>query len=311
MTAVIAVDRSAIEAWLTHYGLGALREVTATDDPTTPYLLTTAAGRYRLVLPAQTEPAAFCSALGDLLADAGLPCARPLMTRDGEAAQPLAGRMAALLPGPTLTGNTTPSLAQCTALGDVLARLHLAAEGFELRRENPQALPRWRALAAALKSQLDEETNALLAAELRYQALYRFTDLPRGTIHGRPLSQHVGFSDTGVADLGDLTHACNDRLLVDVALAVGSCARKEPGIDAERARRLLDAYAARRPLTAIERGAWPTLLRAAALQLWLAALTDVGPAQARPYRQLLEWLTTNEKDVRALWPRTSAGGTRS
>lgn len=310
MTAATTVDRSAIEAWLAHYGLGDLRDLSPTDNPSAPYLLTTTAGHYRLLLPAQTEPVAFCLALANVLADAGLPCARPVMTREGQATQPLAGRVAALLPDTTTRAPAALTSGQCTALGDVLARLHVAAQSFALRRDNPQALARWRAMAGAMAPQLDAETNALLAAELHYQALYRFSDLPSGTIHGHPLPEQLRFSDSAVADLGDLTHACSDRLLVDVALAVAGCARKQPGIDTERARALLDAYHARRPLTAIERGAWPTLLRAAALQLWLGVLNDVGPAQAAPYRQLLEWLTTNEKEARALWPRASVGGKR-
>ncbi len=312
MSVATTVDRSAIEAWLAHYGLGPLRELTPTGNPAVPYLLTTTDGHYRMVLPTQAEPAAFCLALTTLLADAGLPCARPLMTRGGQSVQPLAGRAAALLPDCASLDDTRPTITQCAALGEMLARLHLAARDFRLRRDNPQGLPRWRALAAALGPQLGGEADALLTGELRYQALYRFADLPRGTIHGRPLPRQMGFSDAGVADLGDLTHACTDSLLVDLALAVAGCARVDDGaLDPGRVHALLDAYHARRPLTPIERGAWPTLLRAAALQLWLAALAGAATStQAAPFAQLLYWLTTHEKDVRALWPHAATGSAK-
>jgi homoserine kinase type II len=97
--------------------------------------------------------------------------------------------------------------------------------------------------------------------------------------------------------------------LVDLALAVAGCARAEDGrLDAGRARALIDVYHARRPLTPIERGAWPTLLRAAALQLWLTTLAaTAAPTRAAPFAAFLRWLTTNEKDVRALWPRAAGG----
>lgn len=308
MTAATIVDRPAIEAWFAHYGLGALRELTPTNNPAAPYLLATAVGRYRLVLPAQTDSAAFCLALRNLLADAGLPCARVLMTREGRATQPLAGRAAALLPGPAEPRFATSSPAQCAALGETLARLHVAARDFGLRRENPQGLPRWRALASALESQLDEESNILVSAELRYQALYRFADLPRGTVHGHPLPGHLAFDETRALDLGELTYACTDSLLVDVALAVAGWAGTEAGIDAGRGRALLDAYHACRPLTPIERGGWPTVLRSAALQLWLEALAAADATRAASHERLLRWLVAHEKDVRALWPRTPAGG---
>lgn len=300
------VDRPAIEVWLAHYGLGELRELTPTHNPVAPYRLTTAAGHYRLMLPATTDANPFCLALAAFLADAGLPCARPLSTRDGRTAPPLAGRTAALLPerASAETPDLTP--ARAAAVGDTLARLHLAARTFPLQRDNPQGLARWRALGAAVENALDDDARALLAAELRYQALYRFSDLPRGTVHGQPLATQLAFDGDALVDLGDLSHACTDRLLWDLALALAGDADQTPDVDAERARALLAAYHARRPLTPIERGAWPTLVRAATLQWWLAALADGQARRADTLAQRLRWLARHEQDVRAWWPRPSA-----
>ena len=66
--------------------------------------------------------------------------------------------------------------------------------------------------------------------------------------------------------LFDLAVCANDWCLVDAA--------RDHSLDPVRVRSLLEAYAGLRPFTALERGAWPVLLRAAALRFWLSRLHD-------------------------------------
>jgi len=58
----------------------------------------------------------------------------------------------------------------------------------------------------------------------------------------------------------------NDWCLTDPA--------SDAGLDEERTRALLEGCQAARPFSALERAAWPVMLRAAALRFWLSRLHD-------------------------------------
>jgi homoserine kinase type II len=61
----------------------------------------------------------------------------------------------------------------------------------------------------------------------------------------------------------------------DVAVTLNDwCVDAAGNIEPGRARALLVAYQGRRALSAVERGAWPAMLRAAALRFWLSRLYD-------------------------------------
>jgi homoserine kinase type II len=153
--------------------------------------------------------------------------------------------------------------------------MHLAAADMTSAPENPRGRRWWKEAAARVKPHLGSGDAELLEEELRFQSLYRFPDLPRGVIHADLFRDNVLWSAGRVSGVIDFYFAGRDTLLLDVAIAANDwCAGPDGNLDAERAAALLSGYHARRPLTAIERGAWPVLLRAAALRFWLSRLLD-------------------------------------
>ncbi|HVC10754.1 MAG TPA: homoserine kinase [Burkholderiales bacterium] len=282
MSVFTPVSEAQLAVWLANYSVGDLTalEPIAAGIENTNYFVTTTQGRYVLTLferlPASELP--FYLNLMAHLARHGIPSPAPIADlSDGYLAQ-LNGRPAALVT--RLDGRSVerPGPAECAELGALLARMHLAGRSYAGYLENPRGSKWWRVAARAVRPFLDAERQALLDEEMRFQALYRFPDLPRGPIHADLFRDNALFEDGRISGVIDFYFAGVDCWLLDCAV----CANDWCLIDAETDRRLeqaktlalLRGYHAVRSLTALERGAWPVLLRAAALRFWLSRLYD-------------------------------------
>jgi homoserine kinase type II len=209
------------------------------------------------------------------LSSHGVACPRPIANLDNELLGTLNGKPAALvsfLPGKDLTD---PRPDHCAQVGDLLADMHLAGKTYRLRMENPRGPKWWRAVMPEIVPFLPAEETALLREEVRFQSLQRRTELPRGVIHADLFRDNILFEADRVAGVIDFYFACTDTLLYDIAIAVNDwCMEKDGRLDPVRAAALLEAYAGRRAFTAVERAAWPAMLRAAALRFWVSRLYD-------------------------------------
>lgn len=268
-----------VETWLADYSLGSLHGLHGISEgvQNSNFFIDTASGRYVLTLfeelSAQQLP--FFIALMAHLAQHGIPCPAPVARRDGEYLGELQARPAVIVS--CLSGRSTmqPTLLQCAAIGDMLARLHLAAQSFPGRQAHQRDAAWCRTTAASILPCLNKTDAALLCDELQYQAACRPPDLPRGVIHADLFRDNVLFVDETIGGLLDFYFAGVDDLLFDLAVTLNDwCFETPGGLNAAHSQALLAAYHARRPLSAKERMAWPVLLRAAALRFWLSRLQD-------------------------------------
>ena len=113
------------------------------------FLVHTGRGNYILTLYERRvaeRDLPFFLALMEHLASRGITCPQPVKNRAGKVLGRLAGRPAALVTFLDGLWIRRPSPAHCAALGEALARLHLAGADFAMKRENALSVAGWRAL---------------------------------------------------------------------------------------------------------------------------------------------------------------------
>lgn len=279
MSVFTTVSPEDLRHWLQDYAVGELQDLRgiAAGIENTNYFVTTSTGRYVLTLfeklTARELP--FYLNLMAHLAERGVPSAHPVANRSGHYLGTLKGKPAALVARLDGSDVSKPTAAQCGAVGAVLARLHLAGGSYPVTMDNPRGPKWWTGVLPDILPFLPAPEAALLQDEVRFQSQYRFSNLPRGAIHADLFRDNVLFAGERVAGVIDFYFACTDVLLYDIAITVNDwCINTDGVLDTARTRALLDAYAAVRPYTAVERGAWPVMLRAAALRFWVSRLYD-------------------------------------
>ena len=282
MSVYTPVSESELTAWLGHYSVGRLAscEPIQAGIENTNYFVTTTQGRYVLTLferlPAEELP--FYVNLMAHLARHGIPCPAPIADLSDQYLRPLNGKPAALvtrLPG---RSSERPGVAECAELGALLGRMHLAARSYPAYLENPRGQKWWRFAAREVAPFLDASRRVLLESELEFQARHRFPDLARGPVHADLFRDNALFDQGRISGVVDFYFAGVDCLLYDVAVCVNDWClvdpQRERALDPARTRALLAACHAVRPFEALEREAWPAMLRAAALRFWLSRLYD-------------------------------------
>ena len=282
MSVFTPVSDGQLAGWLKNYSVGALAalEPIAAGIENTNYFVTTGQGRYVLTL-FERLPAAELPFYLDLMAHLarhGIPCPAPVADLNDRYLSSLNGKPAALVTRLAGKSIDNPEPADCAQLGELLARMHLAARSYGGYQENPRGPKWWRAAAADVRPFLDAARSALLEEELRFQAQQRFPDLPRAAVHADLFRDNAFFEGGRISAVFDFYFAGVDCLVYDLAVCANDWCLVHPErdrrLDEERTQALLGAYAAVRPLQADERAAWPAMLRAAALRFWLSRLHD-------------------------------------
>ncbi len=304
----VSFDEAA--ALVRRLGIGELTTLTGITGgiENTNYFADTTQGRYVLTLFERLEAAQLPFYLGLMqhLAARGIPVPGPHADASRAILHMVQGKPAAVvdrLPG---RHNLAPDAAHCASLGDMLARLHLAAQDFPLHQPNLRGLAWWVETVPVVLPFLTADQAALIESELAFQqqlaASPAYATLPQGAIHADLFRDNVMFDadepevpavDVEASDevtpighvpgpdrlsgLMDFYFAGVDTFLFDIAVCLNDwCIDLESGrLDEARAQALVGAYDGVRPLTSGELRLMPALMRGAALRFWISRLWDL------------------------------------
>jgi homoserine kinase type II len=214
------------------------------------------------------------------LAGRGIPVPDPAANRDGDVLHTVAGKPAAVVNKLAGKSQLQPQTVHAAAVGEMLARMHLAGADYNRSQPNLRGLPWWNETLPVVLPYLDESQSSLLRSELAFQnhtaASAAYAALPRGPVHADLFRDNVMFDGERLTGFFDFYFAGVDTWLFDLAVCLNDwCIDLPTGVhDAERAQAMLKAYNQVRPLSAAERELLPALLRAGALRFWISRLWD-------------------------------------
>ena len=292
MAVYTQVSDEALAAFLAEYDLGAALAFKGIAEgvENSNYYLETEKGRFILTLFEKRVNAAelpYFIGLKQHLAAKGYPCPEPVMGRDGTALRTLEGRPAVIITFLEGLSPRRPNVRQCRALGEGLARMHLALADFAMQRENslgPAAWTRlWQGQAANAEALQQGLAATVDEAFARIQEARAFSgQLPRGAIHADLFPDNAFFLGDRFSGAIDFYFACTDALAYDLAVCLNAWAFDDGNAtDASRLEynfskgaALIAGYQSVRPLTEDERAALPALCLGAAMRFFLTRFVD-------------------------------------
>jgi homoserine kinase type II len=283
MAVYTEVSDDELAAFIASYDLGALLSYKGIAEgvENTNYLVHTDKGPFFLTLYEKRvapDDLPFFLGLLEHLGRAGINCPTPVRDAQGQMLRTLAGRPAALVTFLEGVWIRRPQPGHCLAVGEALARLHVAGRGFSLTRANALGLAGWRPLFERFSSRADEIAPGLAATidqELKDLEAHWPGGLPQGIIHADLFPDNVFFLGDKLSALIDFYFACNDALAYDIAVTLNAwCFESDNAFNLTKGQALLKGYQSVRPLAPAECEALPLLARGAALRFLLTRAHD-------------------------------------
>ncbi len=241
----------------------------------------------------------------DHLAAKHCPVPRTIHDRAGASWRMEHGKAAALiefLPG---VSPTLPTPAQARSVGEVLARLHLAAQDFPLTRANAMDFTASAAILDACGAERLATINAGLPAMLvsaHAAAALDLSALPQSQTHTDLFPDNVLMLGARVTGLIDFYFACTGPMVLDLAVTHAAwCFDRANRFQPDIGTALIAGYESIRPLEAAERAMFAEVAKGACLRFvasraedWLDTPDDALVTRKDPMQFVQRWRFYNE-----------------
>jgi len=283
MAVYTEVDDSDLIDFLASYSIGKLLSCKGIAEgvENSNYFLHTESGSFILTLyekRVEERELPFFLSLMEHLAASGLSCPQPVKNKAGETLGRLAERPAAIVTFLDGYAIHHPESKHCAALGEALARLHLAGAGFKMKRTNRLSINAWRPLFspyAERASEISEELREFVEKELHLLEQNWPENLPLGVIHADLFPDNVFFLENHISGFIDFYFACFDALAYDLAICLNAwCFDSNQRFQPASCVAMINAYQSVRKLTENEIQAFPWLVRGAAMRFLLTRFVD-------------------------------------
>ena len=236
----------------------------------------------------------------DHLAGKGCPVPRTMHDREGASFRMVEGKAAALiefLPG---VSPPRPTPAQARAVGEVLARLHLAAEDFPRTRANAMDFAATAAILEACGTEPLATIDPALPAMLdhaRTAAALDLSALPQSQTHTDLFPDNVLMLGDRVTGLIDFYFACTGPMVLDLAVTHAAwCFDAANAYRPDCGAALVQGYQSVRPLEAAERALFAGVAKGACLRFvasraedWLDTPDDALVTRKDPMQFARRW----------------------
>lgn len=220
----------------------------------------------------------------DGIAAQGLSVAAPWRNHAGQRLSILADKPAQF--APCLQGQhpMQPTPAQCAAMGEGLARLHVAMQSVALDKPNAHGQAWWQHTASTLTPSMNADDQTLLEGlfaqfdaiqmQVGAQTETQIETLPRGLIHGDLFRDNSLFDGDGLTGILDFSECCVDDYLLDIAITLNDFCSAWPSVQLDQAKKtaFIAGYQQVRAFTTDEQNALPVYLAMAAGRFWLSRL---------------------------------------
>ncbi|QYJ08014.1 homoserine kinase [Qipengyuania flava] len=269
---------------IAHYPVGELVSAKGIAEgvSNSNWLIETTQGRFILTMyerRIELEDLPFFLGLLDHLSAAGCPVPRTIHDRGGNASRRVDGKAVALiefLPG---VSPTVPEPLQARAVGEALARTHLAARNFEGARATDlgptDTLAILQDCGAEALASINPDLPSILETGADIVAAWP-DDLPQSIIHSDLFPDNVLMLGDTVTGMIDFYFACTGAMAYDIAVTHAAWCFDGEGrsCNAALSAALIEGYESVRPLLEAERAALPLLAEGACLRFIASRAQD-------------------------------------